>query len=76
MAPEIWELFILTNPLWWHLPKAEIRKVRKLAIRMTAEFMRVAQTVPAPSSEDIDAMREHWQLIARCMKAPAAVAQS
>lgn len=76
MAPEIWELFMADNPSWWMLEKKDLRKARKKAILATADFKRVAATIPPPSIEDHGAMRQHWGFIARCLRQAAAHPQS
>jgi hypothetical protein len=68
MPPEIWELFMADNPSWWLLEKKDLRKARKKAILATAEFKRVAMTVPPPAVDDHSALREHWIFIVRCMR--------
>lgn len=67
MPPAIWELFMVNNPSWWLLEKKDLRKARKRAILATAEFNRVALTIPPPA-DDYSAMREHWIFVARCMR--------
>lgn len=76
MPPEIWELFMADNPSWWTLEKKELRKARKKAILATAEFKRVAMTIPPPTIDDHSTLREHWILIVRCMRQAASVTTS
>lgn len=68
MPPEIWEMFMVENPSWWLLEKKDLRKARKATIKRTAEFHRVAVTIPPPASEDHAAMREHWLFVIRCLQ--------
>lgn len=76
MPPDVWELFMADNPSWWLLEKKELRKARKKAILATAEFKRVAATIPPPSVDDHAAMREHWRFIVRCLRQPTSVTPS
>ncbi|SHJ68847.1 hypothetical protein SAMN05444159_1236 [Bradyrhizobium lablabi] len=64
------------NPSWWLLEKKDLRRARKKAILATAEFKRVASTIPPPLTEDYSAMREHWVFVVRCMRQSAAMPQS